>query len=218
MDLTPWQRRGPYVVEDLLSRNLCDDLLRHFDASVQRPRSYQGLVDPSQRQCQYVEVPPPVAVSIDRIVTAHVTEFFGAQSVPMASQAQLIYRYGAGVGFVTHHDEVTDVELARSRSNQQPVVAGDITVVVFLNEPDEYDGGALYFEEPDVELRPRRGTMVTFPATRQFMHGVRPVKQGERYTLLARRAVVGSALAGQGQSPRDGYACPSLPSATSAAR
>jgi len=65
--------------------------------------------------------------------------------------------------------------------------------VLFLNDPDEYSGGALYFEEPSLELRPAQGALVAFPATRDFMHGVRKIEHGERYTALARRSVVSTA-------------------------
>lgn len=186
----PWHRRGPVVVENVLSDELCDELLRHFKSNEERPRSYQGIVDESQRKCSFVDVSDTLADLVTEAVNPHVYGFFGVESRPMPGQSQLIYRYGQGIGFVTHHDEVTDIERRRAKDNGQPVIGGDLTTVLFLNHPDEYGGGSLYFESPAVELRPQRGALVAFPATRDFMHGVRKIERGERYTLLARRAVL----------------------------
>jgi PKHD-type hydroxylase len=190
MDHGAWHDRGPFVLHELVPAELCDQLLDAFWAAESRPRSYQGVVDASQRKCDYAEVPVPLAIQVTAVVAEHVDELFGVRSEPVARQPLLIYRYRLGIGFVTHHDEVTDVEVERSCHNGQPVIGGDLTTILFLNDPREYVGGALYFEAPPLELRPSRGTVVTFPATRQFMHGVRPIEQGERYTLLGRRTVV----------------------------
>jgi PKHD-type hydroxylase len=186
----PWLNRGPLVVENLLTGQLCDELLAQFKTGAQRPRSYQGLVDSSRRNCDYVEVSRTLADIVADLMCEHVDGYFGVQSCPIEQQPQLIYRYGQGVGFVTHHDEVTGIELERATYNSQPVIAGDLTTVLFLNGPNEYGSGALYFEYPQLELRPSKGTLVAFPATRDFMHGVRPIEHGERFTLLARRAVM----------------------------
>jgi PKHD-type hydroxylase len=188
MERTPWHMRGPLVIEDVLSEQLCDDLLHSFRSSEAQPRSYQGVVDQSLRNCAFAEVPGDLADMVLKLVAHHVDGYFGIESAPITSQPQLIYRYGEGVGFVTHHDEVTKVERERAEHNGQPVIGGDLTTVLSLNGPDEYTGGALYFEQPPLELRPPKGTLVAFPATRDFMHGVNPIERGERFSLLARRS------------------------------
>src|SRR5256885_8163896 len=172
------------IVEGVLSDHSCDRLLRHFRSSADRPRSYQGVVDESQRKCTFVVVPDMLAHLATDVVTPYVEEYVGVDTQPLARQPQLIYRYDQGVGFVTHHDEVTMIELERARLNGQPVISGNLTTILFLNHPQEYGGGALYFEDPPLEVRPPRGTLVAFPASRDFMHGVRQVEYGERYTLL----------------------------------
>ncbi|MEY9846115.1 putative 2-oxoglutarate/Fe(II)-dependent dioxygenase YbiX [Streptacidiphilus sp. BW17] len=132
------------------------------------------------------------AASRTAAVTPLIDAFFGVDTYPVPGRPTLIYRYGEGVGFVTHHDEVTEVALERAATNGQPVIGGDLTTVLFLSGPDEYGGGALYFEAPPLDLRPAKGALVAFPATRHFLHSVRPITAGSRYTLLARRDVKGS--------------------------
>ncbi|MBV9404337.1 MAG: hypothetical protein JO211_03265, partial [Acidobacteriaceae bacterium] len=97
MALVPWHLRGPLVVEEVLTAQLCNDLLPHFKSSDERPRSYQGIVDKSQRDCALVEVPYELADFVTQAVNQHVDKYFGIESIPVAGQSLLIYGYGQGV-------------------------------------------------------------------------------------------------------------------------
>jgi PKHD-type hydroxylase len=122
-----------------------------------------------------------------RRLSRYVSEAFGVELVDIETQDPLVYRYDVGPGFVVHHDEVTAIELTRARANGQPVIGGDVTVAGALSQPETYGGGELFFTEPQVaEFKASQGAAVTFPATRSFMHGVRPVTHGHRYALLVR--------------------------------
>lgn len=55
--------------------------------------------------------------------------------------------------------------------------------VIYLNS--DYEGGAIYFPQHDLEVNPKPGTMVTFPGTAEYMHGVREITSGERYTIAS---------------------------------
>lgn len=204
-----WDLRGPVVIDDVLGPDLCRQLLEEFERGDQQARSYQGVVDPTRRSCDFVAVSAHTNQVVSTLLKQPLDDAFGVATEEIADQPMVIYRYGPGVGFETHHDEVTDIELQRAEFNGQPVIGGDLTAVLFLNAPDDYEGGELYFEDPPAEdpqtegaqrvstlreslakgLRPAAGTLVTFPATKRFPHGVRPVLSGNRFTLLARRAV-----------------------------
>lgn len=53
--------------------------------------------------------------------------------------------------------------------------------ILYLN--DDYEGGEIYFPNQSVELKPRRNTLVFFPGTTEYLHGVRPITKGTRYTI-----------------------------------
>ena len=55
--------------------------------------------------------------------------------------------------------------------------------VIYLN--DDYGGGAIHFPELGIELRPPPRTLLVFPGTLDYPHGVRPVTQGMRHTLAS---------------------------------
>jgi len=59
----------------------------------------------------------------------------------------------------------------------------DFASVIYLN--DEYDGGTIYFPNLGIELKPRPGTLIAFPGTLRYLHGVRRVTAGMRHTIAS---------------------------------
>jgi len=58
----------------------------------------------------------------------------------------------------------------------------DYTGLVYLN--DNFTGGELVFPDRDVVIIPKPGLLVAFPSNHKFVHAVRKVLSGKRYSLL----------------------------------
>lgn len=56
----------------------------------------------------------------------------------------------------------------------------DIGTVFYLN--DDYEGGELYFPKQGIEFKPKPGAGYFFPGDMNYIHGVRPIISGCRYT------------------------------------
>jgi hypothetical protein len=56
----------------------------------------------------------------------------------------------------------------------------DYTGLIYIN--DDYTGGEIYFPNVDLSLKPKAGTLVIFPGTLDYLHGVKIVG-GLRHTL-----------------------------------
>ena len=56
----------------------------------------------------------------------------------------------------------------------------DIATLIYLN--NDYSGGEIYFPDYDISIKPDEGDLVCFPDTPDFIHGVKPIKDGVRYT------------------------------------
>ena len=191
--ITSWQDYNPRVIDEAVTADLCDRLLGYFATQDYRPRSYQGVVDARLRRCDYVAITDASLAAEVHALTEPISSLYGVPVEIVAGQDPLVYRYEQGIGFVTHHDEVTEVEVARAENNGQPVVHGNITVTVSLSPADRYEGGELYFVDPPAEFKLPVGAAVTFPATRRVLHGVRPIASGYRFALLLRFAVADAA-------------------------
>ena len=55
--------------------------------------------------------------------------------------------------------------------------------VLYLN--DDYEGGEIYFPNQNMEIKPKPNTLVFFPGTLEYLHGVKPITNGVRYTLTS---------------------------------
>lgn len=90
----------------------------------------------------------------------------------------LISRYETGMAYGTH----TDDALMRS---QNQVMRSDISFTLFLNAPDEYQGGELVIDttlgEQDYKLP--AGSMIVYPSS--TLHRVETVTNGQRLAAVS---------------------------------
>lgn len=56
----------------------------------------------------------------------------------------------------------------------------DIATLVYIN--DDYTGGEIYFPAYDISYKPEPGDLLCFPDNPDFIHGVKEIKDGIRYT------------------------------------
>jgi PKHD-type hydroxylase len=100
---------------------------------------------------------------------------FVAAAIPRQIFPPLFNRYGAGQHFGVHVDNaVRGDHLTGLR------IRTDLSVTLFLSEPDEYDGGELVVEDycGSHEVKLPAGQLVLYPAT--SLHTVTPITRGVR--------------------------------------
>lgn len=92
-------------------------------------------------------------------------ETYGGEFKPFEPATSHIARFEPGKGMHEHFDA--------SRPN-------DIATLIYIN--DDYDGGEIYFPEYDISHKPKMGDLLMFPDNPRYIHGVKPVLNGIRYT------------------------------------
>ena len=98
-------------------------------------------------------------------------------AMPARICAPIYARYTSGMGYGGHIDDpVMGPANARYRS--------DISISIFLNPPDEYEGGELCIESSQgvTEVKLPAGHAVMYPST--SFHSVRTVSAGERLVAV----------------------------------
>ena len=101
---------------------------------------------------------------------------FNAAALPLRVFPPLFNRYDEGMGFDAHVDNsIRYIAAARQR------IRTDVSMTLFLSEPDEYDGGELVIEDTYGEQRVKlaAGSMLLYPA--DSLHRVEPVTRGSRW-------------------------------------
>ena len=103
-------------------------------------------------------------------------ETFRTAAVPKVLYPPILSRYRPGMVYGTHIDNPI-------RRKPQPMRL-DLSITVFLNSPERYEGGELVVETPygekQVKLPPGDG--ILYPTT--MLHRVAEVKSGERLAAL----------------------------------
>jgi PKHD-type hydroxylase len=100
---------------------------------------------------------------------------FVSAAIPQQIFPPLFNRYGVGQRFGVHVDNaVRGDHLTGIR------IRTDLSVTLFLSEPDEYDGGELVVEDyyGSHEVKLPAGQLVLYPAT--SLHTVTPITRGVR--------------------------------------
>lgn len=103
-------------------------------------------------------------------------EEFRSKAFPHKVKMPLFNKYSGGGTYHRHSD---------SAFIGAPEIRTDLSVTVFLNDPDEYEGGELTLEYPSGEtrkLKEKKGTLVCYPSG--VLHYVTPVTQGTRYAAI----------------------------------
>jgi PKHD-type hydroxylase len=125
------------------------------------------------------QLPPNGEVSRklgERVIRAlTVNPLFVAAAIPLHIFPPLFNRYGVGHRFGVHVDNaVRGDHLTGTR------IRTDLSVTLFLSEPDEYDGGELVVEDyyGSHEVKLPAGQLVLYPAS--SLHTVTPITRGVR--------------------------------------
>ena len=95
--------------------------------------------------------------------------------LPSEVYPPMFNRYGQGMAFGAHVDGSVRIHPHTGRK-----LRTDVSATLFLNEPDEYDGGELVVHDAFGTQRVKlaAGDMVVYPAT--SLHEVTPITRGRR--------------------------------------
>ena len=104
-----------------------------------------------------------------------VDKFF---SVDAKETGPAIVRWPIGARQEPHADKEFHAGSEKGRANDFPWY--DLAGLFYFN--DDYEGGELYFPQHGIEFKPVAGAAYFFPGDRNYTHGVRPVKSGNRFT------------------------------------
>ena len=105
------------------------------------------------------------------------SEEFREFAFPVQIAPPLLTRYKPGMHYGAHAD-------AAYLTLPQGVVRSDLSCTIFLNEPEDYEGGSLHIRLADASIRfkLKPGQAIVYPS--DTMHEVEPVTSGERLVAI----------------------------------
>lgn len=155
---------------DLTETHVDEDGLVLYDANIwaDRVATYSSLMKSD----------PSILILIEDMIKRlkiQVDRFF---DVDVRETGPAIVRWPIGARQEPHADKEFHIGEERGRPNDFPYY--DIASLFYFN--DDYEGGELYFPVQGIEFKPKAGAAYFFPGDRHYVHGVRPVKSGHRFT------------------------------------
>lgn len=166
------------TIPDIMSK----DEVRHFrgvlDAAEWESGSKTaGIQSQSVKQNQQLPVSSDAALKLGQFLLQKLSanSLFLSAALPLRILPPMFNRYETEETFGVHVDNAI-----RLNHLTQERLRTDLSMTVFLSEPDEYDGGELIVEDHygAQEVKLEAGHMVLYPAT--SLHQVTPVTRGAR--------------------------------------
>jgi predicted 2-oxoglutarate/Fe(II)-dependent dioxygenase YbiX len=91
-----------------------------------------------------------------------------------------VLRYSVGSYYRPHADsDKLNVDTQRWEKK----IDRDLSLLLYLD--DDYSGGEITFPNFDFKIRPNAGTLLMFPSDCRYLHGVLPVTDGIRHTIVS---------------------------------
>jgi hypothetical protein len=94
--------------------------------------------------------------------------------VQVSARPPVIIRWFPGLEQQPHADK----QLNDGSPNPFPTY--DLNSLIYYN--DDFEGGELYYPQHDLEVKPKPGLAVAHPGDVSYLHGVKKVISGERFT------------------------------------
>jgi PKHD-type hydroxylase len=167
-------------IPDVLSKHDVADFRRIVDdCAWEDGRSTAGAQSALVKKNQQLPPDSEVARQLGRRVLSALTSspLFISAAIPLHIFPPLFNRYSAADG---HHFGVHVDNAVRGDHLTGLRIRTDLSVTLFLSEPDDYDGGELIIEDyyGSHEIKLPAGHLVLYPAT--SLHKVTPVMRGTR--------------------------------------
>jgi PKHD-type hydroxylase len=103
---------------------------------------------------------------------------FRHAALPQHVMPPTISRYRPGMHYGLHVDDAL-------MGSPNLLRRSDVSLTVFINEPNEYDGGELFINSPfgPQLIKLPAGSVIVYPSS--TLHEVRPVTRGERIVVIS---------------------------------
>ncbi len=162
------------VVENLFSERQIESLLSTIDSTKSQESRVGNRVDPAQKIREDYFFPSHDCEEIDSIFFSSCDEL-----IHSLFGITIEYRERWKIGFYSgekrgHYIPHTDT--------QGKMAHRQLSCAIALSHPHEYEGGEFILPELDRQFRLNRGSAIIFDSS--LLHGVLPVRSGERRTLL----------------------------------
>lgn len=170
------------IFPNALPNNLIESLLEFKDSqtSPASVSSYDEVIkNDSYRKTEVINLPDELKSLIikgtEHYHSSYLSKIYNS-TIKRVEDPQFL-KYNTGYKYDLHNDSEDFRNFVLTR-----VVNRDITILGYLNE--DYEGGLLEFPDYGISIKPKKGTIISFPSYYEFQHRVTPITSGTRYNFV----------------------------------
>jgi hypothetical protein len=148
------------------------------------------IVDKDIRDTQIIEFGPlfPKIEELFKNIVKHIINpFYGIEV--WDSEVPQFLKYDVGGHYKPHIDGRSIWVAPNGDKIWRKSTDRDLSLVLYLN--DDFEGGEFLFPDLHIQVKPKPGLLVCFPSDQNYLHGVAPVKEGTRYSIVTWARVKG---------------------------
>lgn len=131
----------------------------------------------ANRQCSW-DILKKINIEVFNIIEKYIQKMRlyleDSFKVELSTRPPVIIKWRTGMEQKPHADKQTN------DGKPNPFPTYDINSLFYYN--DEFTGGELYYPDHDLMIKPSPGLAVAHPGDINYLHGVKMVTSGERYT------------------------------------
>ena len=167
-----------FLYSNLFSKDECKSYIEYLDSD------YAKVNETNCDNIRSVKFDEPIAQNKSKInqhevnlltnKMKYITENAHNISAKMTTIHSLIWETGA---FGNDHSDDSDVDGSDIGRSQHK-----FATILYLN--DEYEGGELIFRDHGISLKPKAGSVVSFPGGIKNIHRISDVTSGTRYNVV----------------------------------
>lgn len=173
--------RCPYVhIDNFLPAEICDILIDYFDTHIDRKiaESIQDYFKGRTIWYSRIQSDHPAKEVMQKtrdMIIAVIKEAFREEQI--CNDSIQLVKWPQDLSMEPHLDN----QYNNGEPNGTPW--RDYAAVLYLN--DDYEEGEFHFAqaEPEVFIKPKKGTLLCFGGGEDYMHGVKACKNKDRYTM-----------------------------------
>ena len=172
----------PQIIEikEFLDKQYCLDVIEFLDGNDDDGDNWNPICFPSVLGVNVGEPKPTDKISVadmgsirDKMHTA-VKEVMGK---PVKNVTMSGHKYPTG-SYADPHSDSSELDGTPNAWQMNKYAC-----ILYLN--DSYEGGAIYFPQYNIDIHPGAGSLVVFEGSHEYLHGVREITNGDRFTILA---------------------------------
>lgn len=167
-------------IKKFLSEEYCRDVINFFEGNGGEEDKWNPICFPSVLGVNVGEPKATDKISVEDmgkirdLMHSAVEDFLGR---PVKNVTMSGHKYPTG-SYADPHSDSSELDGTPNAWQMNKYAC-----ILYLNR--DYGGGEIYFPQHNLDVAPEAGSLLVFEGSHEYLHGVREITSGDRYTILA---------------------------------